>query len=97
VRGLELNADDRLRRDVIERLMCDLSVDLGAVSARHGSDPAIFSEALVALEPMRRDGLVTISGDRVTVAPAGRTVVRLACAAFDRYLAQGKARHSSAI
>ncbi len=97
VRGLELNADDRLRRDVIERLMCDLSVDLGAVSARHGGDPAIFSEALVALEPMRRDGLVTISGDRVTVAPAGRTVVRLACAAFDRYLAQGKARHSSAI
>ena len=97
VRGLELSDDDRLRRDVIERLMCDLSVDLGAVSASHGSDPAVFAEALAALEPMQQDGLVSISGDRVTVVPAGRTVVRLACAAFDRYLAEGKARHSSAI
>ena len=97
VRGLELDDDDRLRRDVIERLMCDLSVDLGIVSADHGSDPAIFAEALTALEPMQQDGLVTISGDRITVVPAGRTVVRLACAAFDRYLAAGKARHSSAI
>jgi oxygen-independent coproporphyrinogen III oxidase len=33
VRGVALKADDRLRRDVIERLMCDLEVDLEAVAA----------------------------------------------------------------
>ena len=33
VRGVALRADDRLRREMIERLMCDLEVDLVAVAA----------------------------------------------------------------
>ena len=39
VRGVALTADDRLRRDLIERVMCDLEVDVVAVAAEHGADP----------------------------------------------------------
>ena len=40
VRGVAVTADDRLRRDLIERVMCDLEVDVAAVAAEHGADPA---------------------------------------------------------
>ena len=31
-----MTADDRLRRDLIERVMCDLEVDVEAIAAEHG-------------------------------------------------------------
>ena len=39
VRGIALTPDDRLRRDIIERVMCDLEVDLDGLAGKHGADP----------------------------------------------------------
>ncbi len=97
VRGVAIDADDRLRREVIERLMCDLTVDLAEIGARFRVSAEVFADSLAALEPLESDGLVRIAGDRVTVLPEGRPLVRAVCAAFDRHLAKGKARHSSAL
>ena len=100
-RGLALTAEDRLRRDLIERLMCDLAVDLEAVAARHGAAPDHFDGALAGLAGLAADGLVVLSGRRLTVPESARPLVRLAAAAFDPYLVpsqeSGAARHSRAI
>ncbi len=95
VRGVAIDADDRLRRDVIERLMCDLCVDLDVVAARHGAAADRFDEALELLAAMRADGLVAVDGRTVAVTEAGRPFLRVAAAAFDRYLGGG--RHSVAV
>ena len=92
-RGVRATADDRLRRAVIERLMCDMAVDLTDL----GADADAFAAELSALAPMRRDGLVEIEGGRLRVTEPGRPLVRTVCAAFDRYLQTGKARHSRAV
>jgi oxygen-independent coproporphyrinogen III oxidase len=39
VRGYVLTDDDRLRVEIIERIMCDFGADLGQICARHGSAP----------------------------------------------------------
>lgn len=96
-RGLALGADDRLRGEIIERLMCDLEVDTAAVCRRHGAEPAGLEPALAALRPLAADGLVEVEGARVEVTEAGRPFVRLAAAAFDAYLGTGTARHSRAV
>lgn len=96
-RGLALNANDRLRGAIIERLMCDLAVDLDAVAARHGTDSRAVADAFPALEALARDGIVTLAGARIVVAPAARPLARLAAAAFDSYLGAGQARHSMAV
>lgn len=100
-RGVRLDDDDRLRRAVIERLMCDLAVDLDAVSAEHGATGArlndSFSDAFSALKPMQEDGLVEIEGGRITITEQGRPLMRSVCAAFDRYLGAGPGRHSRAV
>ncbi len=97
VRGVMLNADDRLRADIIERLMCDLWVDLGALCEKHAAEVAALADCLERLEPLAADGLVVIDGERVSMTEQGRPLVRLAAAAFDAYLERGEKKHSRAV
>ncbi len=95
VRGRALSDDDRLRWTIIERLMCDLAVDLDAIA---GTGAAIrFSSELAQLEPLADKGLMTVEGSRIAVTERGRPYIRIAAAAFDAYLAAGQKRHSLAV
>ncbi|MEI6984867.1 MAG: oxygen-independent coproporphyrinogen III oxidase [Rhodospirillaceae bacterium] len=100
-RGLVLSVEDRLRREVIERLMCDLGVDLELVTARHGFAADHFDAVLPRLAALAADGALELRGRRLTVPEAARPLIRLSAAAFDTYLAPsqdaGAARHSRAI
>lgn len=92
VKGLALDYDDRLRADIIERLMCDLSLDLG----RFGG-VAAFAPEMAALRELAAQGLVVIDGTRVAMTEAGRPFVRIVAAAFDTYLGAAQKRHSIAV
>lgn len=96
-RGIQLAPADALRRDIIERLMCDLAVDLAPFEHRDGAPDDGFANERARLQPMADDGLVTIDGGHVAVTEAGRPFVRSVCAVFDSYLQTGKGRHSSAV
>jgi len=95
-RGLKLSADDRLRRDVIERLMCGLEVDLDATAAAHGAFKP-FTAEVAHLAAMAADGIVDLSGSRVRISERGGPWMRSVAAVFDRYLVTGKARHSRVV
>ena len=100
VRGVTVNPDDRLRRDLIERVMCDLEVDVEAVAAEHGADPAPLTQvAAEGLAKFVEDGLASWDGRRIVVSESGRPFVRSVAALFDVYLAQtsDKPRHSRAV
>ncbi len=96
-RGIALSDDDRLRRAIIERLMCDLAVDLDAVSAPFGKTAADFRPELAALAPYVADGVSEISGSKITMQPAARVAVRMVAAVFDAYLAKSNAIHAAAV
>ena len=97
VRGLALKPDDRVRREIISRLMCYLTVDLddAARVPPGGLDP--FADSLRSLHGLESDGLVRIDGRRITVPDEARPAVRAVCATFDSYLGTGVGRHSRAI
>ena len=96
-RGHRLTDDDRLRAAVIERLMCDLSVDLAEVAAEFAVPVEVFADDLDALRLLADDGLAIVEGWRVRVPEEHRTLVRLAAASFDAYLDRGRGRHSMAV
>jgi oxygen-independent coproporphyrinogen-3 oxidase len=96
-RGVAATADDRFRGEIIERLMCDLAVDLPAVCRRHGRDPHELDEAVRRLTPFVGDGLVRNTAGRLQVLGPGRLVVRSICAAFDQHFAPEAGRHSRAL
>ncbi len=96
-KGIAVNDDDRLRRDIIERLMCDLEVDLSVEAARYGKSANEFSGEIEMLKPMIADGIATIDGDRISITEPGRPLMRAVCALFDTYLDSGVGRHSQAV
>jgi len=93
-KGRTLAGDDRLRRSVIERLMCDLAVDLAEEATSHGSPPNYFDTEIDKLHAMQRDGLVSTKDTKLVVTDAGRPMVRAVAAVFDAYLATSVAQHS---
>jgi oxygen-independent coproporphyrinogen-3 oxidase len=100
VRGVALHDEDRLRRDVIERLMCALEVDLVATAEARGADPAGLLADAAGVARLVEDGLAVFDGRRLAVTERGRPFLRTAAALFDAYLAKsddGKPRHARAI
>ena len=102
VRGIGFDDEDRLRGAVIERLMCDLSVDLAAEAARFGRSPDCFESELRRLEPFVADGIAVRDGLKVQVTEEGRPLLRTVAALFDAYLAAPSSeaappRHSKAV
>ncbi|MBK1664385.1 oxygen-independent coproporphyrinogen III oxidase [Rhodospirillum rubrum] len=96
-RGIAVSTDDMVRRSVIERLMCDLAVDLGAVAREYGLPDDTFATELAAMDSLEGDGVLVREGGVVHITELGRPLVRAVCAKFDRYLKMGEQRHSRAV
>lgn len=96
-RGLAFSREDRARGAIIERLMCDFTVDYGVLALEHGYAIDAFDAAKTALIDLAEDGVVELTDRRVTVTPRGQPFLRLAAAAFDVYLAAAPARHTVAV
>ena len=95
-RGVELTPEDRLRRAIIEQIMCHMTVDLAAMQQAAGLSLDLEAEH-TALAALVDDGLVRLDWPRVTVPEEARPLMRTVAAIFDIYLATGKARHSRAV
>ncbi|MFC7054252.1 oxygen-independent coproporphyrinogen III oxidase [Hansschlegelia quercus] len=93
VKGRALTPEDRLRAEIIEKLMCGFEVDLGATAAAHGFKPAIFADDLEKLGKLAEQEFVRIDGWRVTIAKDAPALARIVASAFDAYLGAA-ARHS---
>lgn len=88
-RGVELNDDDILRREVITKLMCQFELDVAVIAKQFNIDFAdYFAQEMAAIRQIERDGLFMIDGDRIRVLSVGRLLIRNVCMVFDRYLRQ---------
>ena len=91
-RGMRLDQDDVIRADLIQQLMCQAEVRMGALERRHLIDfRSYFADALEKLRPLEEDGLVRIEADRIRATARGRLLLRNIAMCFDRYLAPSPA------
>jgi oxygen-independent coproporphyrinogen III oxidase len=95
-KGYVLTADDRVRRQTIMRLMCDLELDYAAMSALLGLDFAdYFSDELNSLDDLEADGLLIKTPTGLIVTDVGRLFIRNIAMRFDAYIALQKRDHFS--
>ncbi|GAB2926457.1 oxygen-independent coproporphyrinogen III oxidase [Hafnia psychrotolerans] len=88
-RGLEMTADDCLRRDVIKALICHFTLDFAEIEKQYAIDfSTYFADDLALLAPLAKDGLVEVSQENIRVTPQGRLLIRNVCMCFDVYLRQ---------
>jgi oxygen-independent coproporphyrinogen-3 oxidase len=87
MRGFRLSGDDRLRRAVIQSLLCHGVIVKPEIEERFGiSFDETFAEALKKLEGCRDDGLVELSRTEIRATPLGRVFLRNLAMPFDAYL-----------
>lgn len=97
-RGYLLTDEDRLRGQVIMKLMCDLALDFDALSAQWRIDfRSHFASAIEALEEPAADGLITWTAAGFTVTSRGRLFIRNLAMLFDAYLEPTQKRYSSTV
>src|SRR5581483_11629967 len=100
LRGIELSADDLVRRAVIQALACHFEVSKESISIAHLIDfDEYFAQEIEMLRQHEREGLVRMDDEWTAVTPQGRLLVRVLCMAFDKYLwaAQRRAQYSKII
>ncbi len=92
-RGIELNADDILRRSIIQALMCHFELSIESIESAHLIDfHKYFAAELEDMKEMQAGGLLKVDRDWITVLPAGRMLVRAISMIFDRYLRADRQR-----
>ncbi len=96
-KGFALSDDDRLRAEIIERIMCDFGADLGLICARHGTSAEAVLNASGRLDDLVSDGIVELEGASLRVPERSRFLVRIVAAAFDGYLDKSMRVHSPAV
>ncbi len=93
IRGIELTADDLLRRAIIVALMCQFCVSTESIGSAHLVDfDEYFAPEIEALREFEALGLVEREPGWIAVTPKGRFFVRAISAVFDKYLRADKAR-----
>ena len=95
-RGIELNQDDLIRREVITELICNFRLEIRQIEDKFGIDfDTYFESELEELKPMEADGLLTLSGKEIKVTPLGRLLIRNICMVFDIYTKRRRERRFS--
>ena len=90
-KGYILTDDDKIRRQVIMRLMCDMSMDFVSLSEIIGVDfTRYFSAELNSLSDLEADGLIATNKHGLIVTELGRLLIRNIAVRFDAYNAKRK-------
>jgi oxygen-independent coproporphyrinogen-3 oxidase len=86
--GYVLSSDDRLRRDTIMRLMCDMKLDYPAMSQSLGVDFSnYFAREIAGLANLEHDGLIETERQGMRVTQSGRLLIRNIAMCFDAHVA----------
>jgi oxygen-independent coproporphyrinogen-3 oxidase len=98
VRGLQLSDEDRLRKQVINQLICHFHLDFERVeSVWDIRFTEHFAAELSQLQEMVADDLVEIDERSIRVKPRGRLLIRNICMVFDEYLRHNVVQFSKVI
>ncbi|MBF0280042.1 MAG: oxygen-independent coproporphyrinogen III oxidase [SAR324 cluster bacterium] len=96
IRMKALDADDRLRREVIETLMCQCSLSLPAIEEKYELEfKKYFAPEWEAMQTFEEEGLVELFSDRLNLTKLGTLFMRNVAMPFDRYLKQQSRPHFS--
>lgn len=100
-KGYSLTADERIAKEVIERLMCNYRIDWEELAATLGIDKARVKAALhydeAQLQEMATDGILTLEGHTLVMTEAGHPFVRNVAAALDPLMQGTEKRFSKPI
>lgn len=93
LRGLQLDQDDLLRRELIGELMCQFALNTKVFASDHQIDfQDYFKTELEELKDLEQAGLLEWRNGDIVVPIKGRLLARRVAMTFDRHLRESQAR-----
>ncbi|WP_273242991.1 oxygen-independent coproporphyrinogen III oxidase [Hyphomonas atlantica corrig.] len=96
-RGVAFTDDDRLRSRAIERLMCDLEVDVDAVCDEMEAPRGSLADALETARFLQSAGLCELNGKTIRVPTEARLFLRTVAQSLDGRYKPAAQRHAKAV
>ena len=89
MRGMRVTAEDKLRRAVINRILCHGTLPKAEIEREFGIEfDSYFAPELARLAELERDQLVRLRPGIIDVTTLGRIFMRNVAMAFDAYLSR---------
>ncbi|WP_418113648.1 oxygen-independent coproporphyrinogen III oxidase [Vibrio scophthalmi] len=86
-KGVSLDNDDLIRREVIKQLICNFKLDKDFIEKEFKLDfNRYFAQDLDLLQTFINDELVEVDESEIRVTLRGRLLIRNICMCFDKYL-----------
>lgn len=86
-KGMHLTQDDVIRADAIKQLICQFELDMTWFENKHNiTFEDYFADALLAMAPLVKDKMVTMTNRKINVTAQGNLFIRIICMCFDAHL-----------
>lgn len=93
-KGIKISQDDKIRKKIIDEIMCYLEVNLDEICNSFELKEGYFASELEALEELEKDGLIEIRKNKIIVNQSSPQVSRIVASFFDKYLQEDNKKHS---
>ena len=98
MQGVELSADDLIRRSVMQALICHSILSFESVETYFPIEfKDYFAAELVELMVYEQAGLVTLDDQEIAVTPQGQLLMNSVCRVFDKYLRINRQRKNNPV
>ena len=94
VKGIALSDEDKMRKKIIDELMCYLEVDLNKIYTEFDLPKNYFEKEISALEELRKDGLVRVKNGTIKINLATPQISRVVSSMFDKFFDASDQKHS---
>ncbi|GIW22128.1 MAG: hypothetical protein KatS3mg068_1135 [Candidatus Sericytochromatia bacterium] len=86
-KGINLNNDDKIRKEIINSLTCYLKVNKKDLENKYNIDfDSYFKEEIKNLQDLESDNLIKTDKDNIYVTNKGQLLIRNVAMIFDKYL-----------
>lgn len=96
-KGISLSDQDKIRKKIIDELMCYLEVDLAKICDEFSLPKNYFDREIANLEPLKADGLVRSKNLKIKINLAAPQISRVVCSIFDQYFIPEQQKYSRAV
>lgn len=95
---IKITKEDKIRKLIIDEIMCYLAVDLNDFIKEFNLKSNYFNQELQNLKELESENLIIINDKKITINPKTPQIARVAASFFDEYFDNGvNNRHSRAI
>ncbi len=94
IKGIKTDLDDKIRKEIIDEIMCYMEVDINEICKKFNLSASYFAKEIEALSELEKDQLIKIENNVIKLNPQTPQITRVVSSAFDKFFTPSATKHS---